>query len=327
MISVAMASYNGQEFIKEQLDSILNQEIDEELEVVICDDCSKDQTRQILKEYADKDPRIKAFYNEQNLGFMDNFSKAISLCQGNLIALADQDDLWPQGRLQALKEKLGQKAFVCSNALLVDQNNRELGMTMKEVCNYKWVPENSFKLLKHQVHINLVQGSTILAQASFLKESLPIPQEIGFHDYWFSFKALSKEGFAYLDQCSLRYRRHQATVTESDKEQSFSKDQREHVSTNEERELYLKNNQERIKILTFILEKLDWGKREESFLRKTIKYYQSLNDKNLYSLVYFIANCKYIYLDKNIIRNFLRICKKTIGLIYWKLYLRRRLTK
>jgi glycosyltransferase involved in cell wall biosynthesis len=76
MISIAMTTYNGEKFLKEQLDSILSQTYND-FELIICDDCSTDSTPVFLREYEKSDKRIKCFFNECNLGFLKNFEKAI----------------------------------------------------------------------------------------------------------------------------------------------------------------------------------------------------------------------------------------------------------
>ena len=77
MISIAMTTYNGNRYIKEQINSILSQSL-ESWELIICDDCSSDSTWKILTEYSKSDERIKIFRNKRNLGFKKNFEKAIS---------------------------------------------------------------------------------------------------------------------------------------------------------------------------------------------------------------------------------------------------------
>ncbi len=74
-ISIALATYNGEKFIHKQIDSILSQSIDD-FELIVCDDCSLDNTYSILEEYAQQDKRIKIYRNEHNLGFLKNFEKA-----------------------------------------------------------------------------------------------------------------------------------------------------------------------------------------------------------------------------------------------------------
>src|SRR5574344_2136916 len=92
MISLALPTYNGEKYLREQLDSIFNQTMVPE-EIVVVDDRSTDSTIQILEEYKQK-YGLKYYINEQNLGYNKNFEKAITLCQGDYIALCDQDDVW-----------------------------------------------------------------------------------------------------------------------------------------------------------------------------------------------------------------------------------------
>ena len=93
MISIAMATFNGEKYLREQIDSILAQ-THQNFELVICDDCSTDGTAGILREYETQDSRIRVYVNERNIGFKKKFERAISLCKGEYIALSDQDDVW-----------------------------------------------------------------------------------------------------------------------------------------------------------------------------------------------------------------------------------------
>lgn len=101
-----MATYNGEKYIREQIDSILTQSV-QDFEIVVCDDCSSDSTVKILREYEKKDSRIKIFVNEKNLGFLKNFEKAVSLCSGEKIAFSDQDDIWTKDHLDVLQNAFG----------------------------------------------------------------------------------------------------------------------------------------------------------------------------------------------------------------------------
>ena len=93
-LSVALCTYNGEKFIAEQLESIARQTVLPD-ELIICDDRSADQTVQILHEFANKAPfPVSIYHNETTLGVIRNFEQAISLCKGEYIALADQDDVW-----------------------------------------------------------------------------------------------------------------------------------------------------------------------------------------------------------------------------------------
>ena len=97
--SVALCTYNGNKFLKEQLDSILAQNLPVD-EIVICDDGSTDGTLLILKDYKNKFPELfHVIVNPENLGYVKNFEKALSLCTSDLIFLCDQDDIWHKDKV------------------------------------------------------------------------------------------------------------------------------------------------------------------------------------------------------------------------------------
>src|ERR1700761_5678732 len=93
LVSIALCTYNGEQFIDSQLDSILAQSYPN-IEIIAVDDCSTDATWEVLQDYAQKDKRVRACRNEHNLGHTLNFQKAIALATGEYIALCDQDDIW-----------------------------------------------------------------------------------------------------------------------------------------------------------------------------------------------------------------------------------------
>ena len=90
-IDVLMATYNGEKYLKEQIDSILNQTY-QNIQLIISDDCSTDGTREILRQY-EKDDRVKVFYQEKNLGYVRNFEFLLEKVKNDLYMLSDQDDV------------------------------------------------------------------------------------------------------------------------------------------------------------------------------------------------------------------------------------------
>ena len=100
-LSVALCTYNGEKYISEQLDSILNQNMQVQ-EIIIVDDCSSDRTFSILNKYESLYSIIKLYRNEITLGYLKNFEKAINLCSGDIIFLSDQDDIWLQEKTQKI---------------------------------------------------------------------------------------------------------------------------------------------------------------------------------------------------------------------------------
>jgi len=121
-VSVAMASYNGAKYIAEQLSSILAQlSLDDEL--VIVDDCSTDDTVHIIKSFADQ--RIRLYTSPQNRGVVKTFTEAITASTGDIIFLADQDDIWLPGKVQAILQAFKDNPsvnIVSTDATVIDQN-------------------------------------------------------------------------------------------------------------------------------------------------------------------------------------------------------------
>lgn len=208
MISIALTSYNGEKYIREQLDSISNQTI-QDFEIIVCDDVSKDNTWNILQEYKEKDSRFRIYRNEQNLGFKKNFEKAISLCKGDYIALSDQDDIWTNDHLEILFNLIGDNYLACGNALLVDGNGKSLDINISQMVGFVRQPSNSLDLsYRILLRGNVFQGSSMLLSREFLKIALPIPVEIKFHDGWFAAIASIADKIVYTDIIVNNHRRH-----------------------------------------------------------------------------------------------------------------------
>ena len=99
LVSIALCIYNGERFLKEQLETLVNQTY-KNIEIVAVDDCSTDSSVLILETYKAKYPFINIHRNARNLGYVKNFEKAISLCKGDFIALSDQDDIWDPDKIK-----------------------------------------------------------------------------------------------------------------------------------------------------------------------------------------------------------------------------------
>lgn len=216
MTSIALATYNGGEYIKAQLDSILSQTI-QNFEVVVCDDCSTDITWDILQEYQKTDNRIRLYRNDKNLGFIKNFEKAISLCVGEYIALCDQDDVWTSNHLEVLLENIGEKSIVCGNAEMVNEDGVSWGYKLSEIERVDVLPQNeidrSYRLLYFS---NPYQGASMLIKREFLEYALPIP-EVNYHDAWFAILACFNGGLKFIDVVITYYRQHDNNASEHDK--------------------------------------------------------------------------------------------------------------
>lgn len=217
-----MATYNGSKFLCEQLDSILSQTI-QDFELIICDDCSTDNTMSILSTYSAYDNRIRVYQNEHNLGFKENFSKAISLCNGEYIALSDQDDIWTEDHLSILYNSLLENnvALACGNAVVIDEYGIEKGYTSSYLDGMDNVPKSDLDKARHILLCeNGFQGSTMLMKKSLAKYVLPIPAAVCFHDTWIAALACFSGGVSYTQTPILKYRRHSHEVTKGKRHMS-----------------------------------------------------------------------------------------------------------
>ena len=204
-VSVAIATYNGARYIKEQLDSILTQthSVDE---IIIVDDCSSDETWDILSQYATNNSKIKVFRNETNLGGTKSFEKAICACHGDYVALADQDDVWLAKKIEVLLNQIGDNWLIHSDAFVVDTN---LNVTQQSYTALK--PNLNGNFVKYLI-MNDVTGCTALFSRKLVEKSFPIPDGYYVHDHYLALIAAFYKRITYLDVQLVKYRQHSSNV-------------------------------------------------------------------------------------------------------------------
>lgn len=301
LISVALAAYNGEAYLREQLDSILSQTF-HEFELIICDDCSTDNTVQVLNEYAGKDSRIKVFVNERNLGFKKNFEKAILLCSGEYIALSDQDDVWTENHLQVLIENIGDNDFIGANAFLCDEKAEPTGADLLSCSRIDFLPQTKDEWFFFLLHSNIFQGAASLFRRTLVQKALPIPETVQFHDYWLALVSASNNGVSYVNICILYYRQHGTNVTEN-KKWSFWKKIKNRKNADADSDMKLKT-------LLAVKEKISLPQSNLRSLEKAILYHKK---NSLFNIRYFIKNYRQIYLSKSKALFLLRFFKILIG--------------
>lgn len=209
-VSVAIATYNGEKYLEEQLDSILAQSL-KPAEIIVCDDQSSDGTKAILDKYL-QDGRISFFTNDTRLGFVGNFKKAVSLTNPeNYVALADQDDIWLPSKIDAamslmLKIEIKQQpAMTYSDLVLVDQD--------KNILNPSFRNELGQDVYRHCLETLLfggfVNGCTMLMNPQMRSYFATIPDgaEIN-HDTWIALIAYSFGQVGIVDKSHILYRKH-----------------------------------------------------------------------------------------------------------------------
>lgn len=223
MISVAIATFNGDKYIKEQILSIVNQTLAAS-EIIISDDNSSDNTISIIEELMLDFPEIKLFKNYENLGVIKNFNKAIRLCSGDYIALCDQDDFWEPSKLEtqfSLMKKYelfsSKPYLIVHDVTLVDSN---LNVIDSSFLNYTGLlsVKNSFKQL-------LVWNRNIGCSMFFNKRLKLILGDLGdnalMHDHWISLIAVISGEIILLDHNCIKYRQHNHNVTKTIKRNLF----------------------------------------------------------------------------------------------------------
>ena len=199
LISVALCAFNGEKYIKEQLDSIVRQSY-KNLEIVVVDDVSTDGTFDIITACAKSDHRIKCYQNEVNLGFNKNFEKAITLTSGDYIAISDQDDVWLADKVQQLLDHIQDNWLIFSNSAYTNDKQGKLLKYLKFPVSYKGF------LLR-----NYVTGHTTLMRREFLGFVLPFPEK-GYYDWWMGFVAAYHRKLTFYDRALTYYRVHDESV-------------------------------------------------------------------------------------------------------------------
>jgi glycosyltransferase involved in cell wall biosynthesis len=199
MVSVCIATFNGEKYIKQQLDSILYQ-LDINDEVIISDDNSTDKTIEIISRY--KDSRIKIL-NANFRDFRKNFENALKVAKGEYIFLSDQDDVWLSGKYKRCLEIIQEYDLVVTDSILVDDNLQEIKPSF-----FKFY--NSGKGILKNIYRSTYFGSCMAFKKRLLTYSLPLPKtkEIG-HDLWIGIVAEIIGNVFFLNEPLLLYRRHE----------------------------------------------------------------------------------------------------------------------
>lgn len=212
--SVALCSYNGEKYIHQQIDSILNQ-THRPSEIVVCDDGSTDRTPEILAEYQKQYPEIfRIHFNEINLRSVKNFEKAISLCSKAIIFLSDQDDIWAENKAEKIVSFLDNHAeidVVATNGFCIDENGAvhekyslwDAPVFLKE----KGKNIDYFEII---LLCNIATGASMAFRAALKPEIIPFPVLKDYHhDEWIALNTARKGRFEFLNDKLFYYRTHQ----------------------------------------------------------------------------------------------------------------------
>lgn len=203
MISVCVATYNGERYVAEQLRSILSQ-LGPEDEVVVSDDESTDKTLDVVESL--KDPRIRVLHSTAHY-FKWNFHNALRAANGDIIFLADQDDVWLPGKVEKCVKALNEVDLVVHDSQVVDDDLKVIHPSFFHFYG------SGAGLIKNSLN-NTYFGSCMAFRRSVLEAALPFPKtnEIG-HDIWLGLVGEMTGNVLFLDEPLLLYRRHDLART------------------------------------------------------------------------------------------------------------------
>ncbi len=215
-VSIALAVYNGEKYLPELLASLEKQTL-KPFELVVLDDCSSDNSLEIIQNYALSFSK-KIYNNSQNEGPVFTFKKLAALCSGDYIAFCDQDDIWMSHKLEwsvsELKKLSGNIPGLVFTDLSVIRENGELLYTSYWKMKHIYPHRLSFNDL---LYGNFVIGCTILINKKMREELTKMPLNIVMHDWWIALIAYSIGGYRIINAATVLYRSHQKSVTDKNK--------------------------------------------------------------------------------------------------------------
>lgn len=213
LLYIVMATYNGEKYLSQMLDSLVSQTRPAD-SIVVVDDGSKDATVQILKSYANRLP-LTIIQFEKNQGHRAAFSRGLEEAKKNVgendyIALADQDDIWLPCKHELLMAEIERSNvdLVLGDAEVIDSKGKKFGDSWRALHS---IPEH-LSLHALMTGFTNVTGCMVLFRASLLKSVLPIPVDVFVHDQWITFCAAARNGYATIKTPVIQYRIHESNA-------------------------------------------------------------------------------------------------------------------
>lgn len=206
-VSIALAAYNGEKYLPEQLDSLLAQDYPN-FEIIISDDCSNDRTWEILQSYAIKNDKIKLLPKlPANIGYNKNFIRAFEACGSGLISPCDQDDIWHPNKTRRLVESLSDSALVYCNNRFINEGGAPLGKRLSDVTT----------MVSGSDPRCLMFGSSICGHAMIFRRDVLRPADqldaAPYIDLMIAFLAMMRSRIVYLDEVLVDWRHHDLSLS------------------------------------------------------------------------------------------------------------------
>lgn len=296
-VDILLATYNGENYLKEQLDSILNQTYTD-FRLLISDDMSTDKTYEILKEYEQKDKRITIFKQEKNTGVVSNFEFLLGQVQSKYYAFSDQDDIWNKDKLEKSMLKLENENadIVFTDLEVVDNNKETIYKSYWELKEFKdkILKYNSFSALYLN---NYVTGCTMLAKSETIEKCLPLPKTSKYvlHDYWIALIVSQSGKIVFLAEPTIKYRQHKNNKVGSKKKSDS-------MTFKDIRQMFIEVKKEHFEVFIENEDKFE-DEDVKALNKQSLEYYKKLenikfinfSNWKLFFKLYKYENTKYIF--------------------------------
>ncbi len=214
-VSIVIATYNGEKYIKDQIDSILYQ-IDDSTEVIISDNDSIDNTLRIINEF--KDPRIKLYHNLESKGSTSNFEYGLKKASGDIIFLSDQDDIWLGNKFETCIKYMEKFDVAVTDCKVV---NADLSVLHESYFSFRKSGKGILKNLLKSSYL----GCCMVFKRKVLQIATPFPRDIAksyIHDIWIGFVAECFFSSHFIKTPLLLFRRHQSSLSSAGNKSPFS---------------------------------------------------------------------------------------------------------
>ena len=275
-VDILVATCNGEKYVKEQIDSILNQTY-ENIRVIVSDDRSDDSTPKILKEIAKTDKRVILNLQKERLGVINNFEFLLKQVKSNFYMFSDQDDFWLPNKVEKMMEKQKQEDadLVFGDLEVVNEKLETMYPSYGDYMLLNRKIKKCINSYEYNYLYNCVTGCTILGKTSMLDKILPLPNTSKYvlHDHWIGIITGIYGKVAYVEETYIKYRQHGNNQVGTDKiSHKFKK-------FSDVRELFLK-----IKIEIF-----------QTFVDNNDRFPKEIQERNTKALNYFkmLKNKKY----------------------------------
>jgi glycosyltransferase involved in cell wall biosynthesis len=217
--SVIMPCFNHAAFVGESIEGVLAQSVSD-LELIVIDDCSADASKEVIERYVKGDPRVRAIYHQRNRGASRSRNDGIKAAHGQYLAFCDADDIWMPTKLARqleLFQKNPMHQVAYCDAKIIDERGEETGERFAEKFP---VPGNgSGRLFEELCTRNFVNMQTAVLRRECIKDSGYFDEQIKWvEDWWFWVKVSYQHSFAYTDEVLAKYRVHQKSTGQVQKE-------------------------------------------------------------------------------------------------------------